>query len=120
MRQSERRLRSAELLLELEAEMRGIGLWQADAPSAEALASVLPFCHDTLSLPQWLQFIFLPRMKILLEAGAALPDRCGIAPMAEESFHFADLNTARLLALLRQIDDTLGAVGEDDQTLVVN
>ncbi|WP_258876037.1 YqcC family protein, partial [Pseudomonas aeruginosa] len=29
----------------------------------EALASPEPFCVDTLALEQWLQWIFLPRMK---------------------------------------------------------
>jgi uncharacterized protein YqcC (DUF446 family) len=108
MQLSLREQRSADLLLQIEAEMRAIGLWQVVAPSDEALSSPLPFCHDTLSFPQWLQFIFLPRMKVLLEAGAALPDRCGIAPMAEESFRFVGLNTAGLLALLRLMDETLG------------
>ena len=32
------------------------------------------FCVDTLSLPQWLQFVFLPRLYLLLERNP-LPDR---------------------------------------------
>jgi uncharacterized protein YqcC (DUF446 family) len=31
-------------------------------PSTEALASDQPFCVDTLTLPRWLQFIFLPTL----------------------------------------------------------
>lgn len=109
MERSLRQARSAELLLEIEAEMRRIGLWAREAPSPEALASPLPFCCDTLSFAEWLQFVFLPRMKIMLEAGAVLPSRCGLAPMAEESFRFRGINTVKISALLRQVDDTLTA-----------
>lgn len=113
MERSLRQARSAELLLEIEAEMRRIGLWEQEAPSAEALASTLPFCCDSLSFAQWLQFIFLPRMKIMLEAGAVLPSQCGLAPMAEESFRFVEINTVKISALLRQVDDTLTAGAEN-------
>ena len=60
----------AEHLLLIERELRVLGWWQEQAPSAEALASQEPFCVDTLTFEQWLQWIFLPRMKQLLEAGA--------------------------------------------------
>ncbi|AMX03108.1 YqcC family protein [Microbulbifer thermotolerans] len=76
----------AEQLLLIEAEMRRLDLWAAQPPSAEALASTEPFCVDTLTLPQWLQFIFLPRMRQLIERELPLPRQCGIAPMAEEYF----------------------------------
>ncbi|BBL70044.1 YqcC family protein [Methylogaea oryzae] len=113
MELSQCQARSAELLLEIEAEMRRIGLWAQEAPSAADLASPLPFCCDTLNFAQWLQFVFLPRMKILLEAGAALPSQCGLAPMAEESFRFVEINTVKISALLRQVDDTLTAGAEN-------
>ena len=80
------RTQVAELLIDIEAELRQLGLWERQSPPAEALASEQPFCIDTLTLPQWLQFIFLPRLYRLLEQDAALPDRCGIAPLAEEYF----------------------------------
>ena len=74
---------------------------------AEALASEQPFCIDTLTLPQWLQFIFLPRLYRLLEQDAALPDRCGIAPLAEEYFRGTGLPSAGLEQILLRMDEVL-------------
>ncbi|MGL6162539.1 YqcC family protein [Microbulbifer sp.] len=96
----------ADQLLQLEVELRRLDLWQAEAPPAEALDSGEPFCVDTLSLPQWLQFVFLPRMSLLVEREQPLPRQCGIAPIAEE--YFKDKATAApLVKLLGDIDARL-------------
>ncbi|SES70539.1 MULTISPECIES: YqcC family protein [Marinobacter] len=76
----------ADRLLSIEAEMRRIGVWSSEPPCAEALASTQPFCIDTLAFTEWLQFVFLVRMKVIVEQGYGLPDVSGIAPMAEEYF----------------------------------
>lgn len=81
-----RSVRVAELLLDLEAAMRTAALWEALPPDPPALASTEPFCIDTLDFCQWLQFVFLPRMHELLDAGLQLPDKCGIAEMADVHF----------------------------------
>lgn len=96
----------ANQLLELEAELRRLDLWQSETPSAEALASTEPFCVDTLALPQWLQFIFLPRMRQLVEAEQPLPQQCGIAPIAEEFFKNTR-GAEALVSLLSEIDNRL-------------
>ena len=97
----------ATLLLELEAEMRILDLWDAEPPTPEALASIQPFCVDTLTLPQWLQFVFIPRMSQLVEAGQPLPQTCGIAPMAEEYFSGSQLPAGGLTRKLTEIDERL-------------
>ena len=48
----------AELLIDIEAQLRQLGQWDKVPPDADALASEQPFCVDTLRLPQWLQFVF--------------------------------------------------------------
>ena len=96
------RIRVAALLIDLEAELRQRLLWDADEPAVEALASTEPFCIDTLSFPQWLQFVFLPRMRLLLDADLPLPAQCAIAEMAEMQFGAGD--GAEVIALLREID----------------
>ncbi len=101
----------AALLIDLEAQLRQLGLWDEEPPSEGALASTQPFAIDTLTLPQWLQFIFLPRMYQLLEAGEALPERCGITPIAEEYFRESEYSGAALLATLGDIDRLLTGEG---------
>ncbi|MEM1110924.1 MAG: YqcC family protein [Pseudomonadota bacterium] len=97
----------AEVLIDIEGQLRQLGMWDKITPSSEALASEEPFCVDTLSLPQWLQFVFLPTMYRLLEEQADLPERCGIAPMAEEYFRNSGLASGGLIASLEQVDSLL-------------
>ena len=97
----------AALLIDIEAELRQLGFWDVVAPSEEALASNQPFAVDTLSLPQWLQFIFLPTMYRLIEVEAPLPERCGIVPMAEEFFRHQSASAAALIKTLATIDKLL-------------
>jgi uncharacterized protein YqcC (DUF446 family) len=97
----------AELLIDIESELRQLNLWEATRPPDEALASEQPFAVDTLSFPQWLQFIFLPRMHLLVETRSALPTACGIAPMAEEAFRARKLPIASLLDALEAMDRLL-------------
>ncbi len=97
----------AAVLIDIEAELRGLSLWDEEPPPAEALASEQPFAIDTLTLPQWLQWIFLPTMYRLLEEDATLPEKCGIAPMAEEYFRGRKLPINPLLEALESVDTLL-------------
>jgi uncharacterized protein YqcC (DUF446 family) len=97
----------AEVLIDIEAQLRQLGQWHRVRPTAEALASQEPFCVDTLTFPQWLQFVFLPTLYGMLEEGQALPKRCGIAPMAEEYFRGTGLRSHDLVAALRRVDSLL-------------
>lgn len=97
----------ATLLLELEAELRTLDLWAEEAPAPEALISTEPFCLDTLTLPQWLQFVFLPRMSQLVELEQPLPQKCGVAPMAEEFFRGSAFSITALTSKLAEIDERL-------------
>lgn len=98
---------AAEVLFELERELRSLELWENQPPPAEALTSTQPFAVDTLRFPQWLQFIFMPRLYSLIEHRAALPTNCNTAPMAEEYFRPLTLNGDRLVERLRRIDELL-------------
>ncbi len=103
----------AATLIDLEAALRSLNHWESQSPPAEALRSEQPFAVDTLKFNQWLQFIFIPRMRFLIEQRADLPDRCGITPMAEEFYRGQQLPVADLLAALERIDDLLSGVGRE-------
>ncbi|HEY7885114.1 MAG TPA: YqcC family protein [Cellvibrionaceae bacterium] len=98
----------ADILMDIEKELRELGLWESEPPSAEALASTQPFAIDTLTFSQWLQFVFIPGMYRLVENRDALPASCHIAPMGEEYFRLQpQLNSATLVAHLHRIDRLL-------------
>lgn len=91
----------------LEEELRVLALWESEPPSADKLASTEPFCIDTLTLPQWLQWLLLPKMHALLDQNLPLPTQCNISSVAMESFRDMDADTSRLLQIIEELDDTL-------------
>ena len=103
--------RIADLLLEMEAELRRLDLWETEAPPLASLSSQEPFCIDTLALEQWLQWVFLPRMRYILEQNHALPLQSDIFPYAEECLMNSDYNGAHLLALIKRFDELIAQQG---------
>lgn len=94
----------AEILIDIEKELRELRLWEQEMPPQEALASTQPFAIDTLTFPQWLQFIFIPRLYFMVEQRVALPSVSGVKPMAEEYFKVLSLNSSALIWHLERID----------------
>jgi uncharacterized protein YqcC (DUF446 family) len=94
----------ADQLLLIERELRVLGWWREVPPSDEDLSSREPFCVDTLDFDQWLQWIFLPRMKAILEQNLALPNASGILEMAQMVYASRAEETRNLQALLAQFD----------------
>ena len=97
------------LMCELETELQFLELWQAMPPSPEDLASELPFCVDTLPVHQWLQWIYIPRIRALIDAGAPLPSGREIHPYAEEALKQLklDLSVTKLLQIIRRCDEAM-------------
>lgn len=100
----------AQQLLLIERELRVQGWWQVEPPSDQALASQEPFCVDSMAFDQWLQWIFLPRMKHMLENDAALPRVSGIQPMAEQVYGERNAQAEVLVRLLGEFDQLIGDV----------
>lgn len=97
----------AEVLIDIEKELRELQLWDVEVPDDEALSSTEPFAVDTLTFPQWLQFIFLPRVYFMIEQDMQLPANCSIAPMAEQYFSVLRLHSLPLIVHLQRVDDLL-------------
>ncbi|MFP4155259.1 MAG: YqcC family protein [Halothiobacillaceae bacterium] len=89
---------------EIEQALKATGLWSQNAPSAEALASSMPFCHDRLFFHEWLQWVFLPRMRALIANGQRPPMACQIHPMAEHSLAELAVDTRDLEAVIARFD----------------
>ncbi|MCM0612472.1 YqcC family protein [Marinobacter sediminum] len=97
----------ADSLLRIEIELRQLGVWETEPPPEEAFQSTKPFCIDTLAFTQWLQFVFLERLKVMIENDHPLPSVSGIAPMAEEHFRGREQSVGRLIRELQEIDQLL-------------
>ena len=97
----------AEQLLLIERELRVQGWWDEEPPSAEALNSVEPFSVDTLDFHQWLQWIFLTRMKLILEQDLPLPNASGILEMAEMVYADRPLESLGLRTALKNFDQLI-------------
>ena len=111
--ESPERTEIRSLLGALARELQTEQLWDAQPPSAEAMASTVPFMFDTLRIEQWLQWVFVPRVHALLDAGAPLPGNCSIHPLAEHQWSSRDKQALpkKALALLEQIDARMSQLG---------
>lgn len=99
--------RIADVLLEVEATLRTNGKWDETRPGSSELSSKQPFCMDTLAFEQWLQWVFLPRMKNALEETKPLPARSSIFVYAQECLHENDPYTCSLLKLIKTFDELI-------------
>ncbi|MES1935267.1 hypothetical protein SAHY_12686 [Salinisphaera hydrothermalis EPR70] len=95
---------AADCVLAVEQAMRDGGLWHTDVPTPAAMASRTPFCADTLAFTEWLQFIFVPRMRELIETGGPLPSASGIAVMAEAKLTGNSSAENRVIEVLAAFD----------------
>jgi len=92
----------ADLLLQIEAELRRLELWEGTMPAPKAMMSTTPFCADTLYFNQWLQWLFVPRMKEILEQSLPLPQQCDIHTYVEQQ---CKGDCAALLKLIKRFDE---------------
>lgn len=87
----------------IEAEMRRIGYWQNQPLGPEQLQFHQAFAMDTMAFTQWLQFIFLPRVR---EAAASnqFPSSSSVGTQAVREFD-GDPNAGDLVTLLAEFDE---------------
>lgn len=89
-------------LEQIETEMRHIGLWQENPLPAEQYNFQAAFAGDTMSFPQWLQFIFIPNVKRAAESGN-FPSSSQVSVRAVREFDGVD-EAARLIEFLSEFD----------------
>ncbi|WP_419533974.1 YqcC family protein [Endozoicomonas sp.] len=92
------------LLEAIESELRRQDVWLPMPPSVEAMASTTPFCMDTMAFSQWLQWIFVPRVRAIIDGGGSLPKGSNIKSYAEEALPLERLEGEKLLLIIEQFD----------------
>ncbi len=102
-----------ELLAALELALLENGWWGSDAPDDAALASTEPFCVDALTFSEWLQWVYIPKMRDYIASQGALPERSGLLAIAEEAWRGSAEDTRGLLLVMRALD---GLVNNDAAT----
>ena len=95
----------------IERELRRLGLWETCPPPPDAFTSAMPFHVDTMSLVQWLQWVFVPRMRRVLRNRLPLPTACGILPFAADELGGDGRDTGQLLAFIGHVDRVISERG---------
>ncbi|MFN3713807.1 MAG: YqcC family protein [Alcanivoracaceae bacterium] len=93
-----------QLLSEIEAELRELGVWSTQAPAQQAFMSTTPFFADRMAFEQWLQWVMVARFRALIEGDLPLPETCQIAPMAEQALSHLPHDVSQLISLLASFD----------------
>ncbi len=81
---NDEKLQMYAAIIQLSQVLKETQMWSETRPSEVALASTEPFALDHLAPEEWLQWIFIPKFKALLDAKSPLP-AMAITPYLEEA-----------------------------------
>jgi uncharacterized protein YqcC (DUF446 family) len=87
---------------EIETEMHAIGIWQASPLRPDQLEFSAAFGLDKMAFSQWLQFIFIPRVRDAI-ATNQFPPSSHVGTQAVREFD-AEPRAAHLATLLTEFD----------------
>jgi uncharacterized protein YqcC (DUF446 family) len=99
--------RVVEKLDAIEHEMRSRGVWQVEPLPQERYEFRLAFAMDTMAFIQWLQFVFIVRVRSLIEAGGPFPSSSQVGIQARREFD-GQPEAATLVTLLSEFDALFG------------
>lgn len=96
-------------LSNLEQELRALELWGGaeKTPSAKAMSSVQPFCLDTLEFHQWLEYLLIAKLTMMIEAGTPLPPKMMVHTYAQEKYRGEWSKFRNLIGILQKLDSLL-------------
>ena len=94
--------RALALADSIEAEIRRIGYWQENPLRPEQWNFRKAFAMDTMTFAQWLQFVFLPRVREAA-ANGSFPKSSSVGAQAMREYDGQD-EAARLVTLLSEFD----------------
>ena len=86
----------------IEQEMQRIGLWQAGPLRPGQMNFKQAFAMDTMTFAQWLQFVFVPRVREAVAANS-FPSASNVGAQAVREFD-GDPNADHLVELLSEFD----------------
>ena len=87
----------------LEAELKRLNRWSADALPAAAFENMGPFGQGTMAFEQWIQFVLLPRLRAIVSERGEFPSGSQLAVYAVRTFD-GDPDADQLQDLLYELD----------------
>jgi uncharacterized protein YqcC (DUF446 family) len=93
----------AAKLDQIEQEMRRVGLWQEKPLAPDQYNFTQAFAMDTMSYDQWLQFVFVPRVREIIRTEGRFPASSSVGAQAVREFDTYP-DAERLIALLSEFD----------------
>lgn len=94
----------AQQIQKIESVMHDLELYASARPDDSAFESSAPFCYDTMSFLEWLQWVMFPKTLELIARGMPLPTVCEIHPLAEDEFKLLEQDTDVLLEEILKLD----------------
>ena len=101
---TDRSARVKQQIQRIELMLKTLKLNSGLRPDDSAFESTAPFCYDTMSFLEWLEWVMFPRTCEMIDRGLPLPTVCEIHPLAEEEFKLIALETDSLLAEIQALD----------------
>jgi uncharacterized protein YqcC (DUF446 family) len=87
----------------IEQELKHSGFWHTEPLLAEQYDFQQAFGMDTMSFSQWLQFIFIPRVKSIIVEHGQFPKSSSVSAQAVREFDGVP-EASKLVALLSEFD----------------
>ena len=94
-------------LNEIEAELKRIGYWRDEPLPPEMYEFTQAFAMDTMPFAYWLEFIFIPRVRSIIEEQGQFPAGSMVGTQAIREFD-GDHDAAGLVTMLCEFDDLFG------------
>ena len=94
----------AHAIDEIEAEIKRIGYWSAEPLPEAAYQFKAAFAMDTMAFVQWLQFIFITRVRDIIAKREAFPSQSMVGVQAMREFD-GDEKASKLVSLLCRFDE---------------
>ena len=87
----------------IEAEMKRIGMWQDEPLEPEKYTFQMAFGMDTMAYSQWLQYIFVPRVRQIIAERGDFPEGSMVGAQAVREFDGVD-EASNLVSMLAAFD----------------
>jgi uncharacterized protein YqcC (DUF446 family) len=84
--------------------MKRIGYWQDTPLNPEKYDFRAAFAGDTMAFPQWLQFIFIPNVRGIINSRGTFPAASQVGAYAVREFDTYGEEASHLTTLLSEFD----------------